>query len=145
MTATLNAGEMVITDYSDTSFKGTIKAEANEIVMTTIPYDQFWNVYVDGEKVETYKVLDSLLAFDISEGEHTIEMKYRSKVFNAGLALGFVGLGAFVVLCVFEKKLREKMGYDKPIQDAENASEPVDALENENKTDEKDKNDDISC
>jgi uncharacterized membrane protein YfhO len=141
----LNAGEMNITDFSDTSFKGTIKAEANEIVMTTIPYDQYWKVFVDGERVETYKVLDCLLAFDISEGEHTIEMKYSSKVFNIGLILGFIGLNAFVVMCVFEKKFREKMGYDKQIEDSENISEPLNELENENKTDKEDKNDDLSC
>ena len=141
----LNAGEMTITDFSDTSFEGTIKAEANEIVMTTIPYDQYWKVYVDGERVDTYKVLDSLLAFDISEGVHTIEMKYSSRVFNVGLILGFIGLNAFVVMCVFEKKFREKMGYDKRTEDSENVSEPIDELENENKTDEEDTNDDLPC
>jgi hypothetical protein len=72
-------------------------------------------------------------------------MKYSSKVFNIGLILGFIGLNAFVVMCVFEKKFREKMGYDKQIEDSENVSEPLNELENENKTDKEDKNDDLSC
>ncbi len=144
----LNQGEMAITDYSDTSFEGTIVAEENEIVMTTIPYDQYWKVYVDGERVDTYKVLDSLLAFDISAGEHQIELKYSSKVFNVGLVLSFIGLSAFVVMCVFERKFREKMGYDKALDSAESTSEPIDesSLANtENNTNEEDKNDDLSC
>lgn len=112
--AELNAGEMKIEKYSDTKFQGSIIAEDNEIVMTTIPYDKYWNVYVDGVRVETYKVLDSLLAFDISTGEHEIEFKYSSKVFNVGICISLFGLALFVLMCVFERKYREKMGFDSP-------------------------------
>lgn len=141
----LNAGEMNIEKYSDTRFVGTITADENEIVMTSIPYDAFWNVYVDGERVETYKVLDSLLAFDISAGEHTIELKYSSKVFNTGVILGICGLGAFVVMCVFEKKFRRKMGWDT-LPCSESTESVACALSVDINTDNKeDENNDLSC
>lgn len=102
----LAKGNMVIEDYSDTKFEGKITAEENEIVMTTIPYDKYWQVYVDGERVETYEVLDSLLAFDISAGEHTIKLKYSSTVFNIGITVTLVGIALFALMCVFEEKIR---------------------------------------
>ena len=74
--------------------------------MTTIPYDKYWQVYVDGERVETYEVLDSLLAFDISAGEHTIKLKYSSTVFNIGITVTLVGIALFALMCVFEEKIR---------------------------------------
>lgn len=102
----LAKGNFVIEDYSDTRFEGSITAEENEIVMTTIPYDKYWNVYVDGERVETYEVLDSLLAFDITAGEHEIELRYSSTMFNVGITVSIIGLAIFVVMCVFEEKIR---------------------------------------
>ena len=109
----LKDGQLIIEDYSDTRFEGTINAKENQIVMTTIPYDKYWQVYVDGERVETYKVADALLAFDIGEGEHTVEMKYRSVPFIAGLSISLGGLALFVLMCIFEKKYRLLMGFDK--------------------------------
>ena len=115
----LSEGGLKITDYSSTSFEGTVTAEENEIVTTTIPYDKYWKVYVDGERVETYTVLDTLLAFDITPGEHTVELKYSSTMFNAGLAISLFGLALFVVMCVFEKRFRIRMGWDSaPVQPA---------------------------
>lgn len=136
--AELNAGEMNITDYSDTRFEGTIVAEENEIVMTTIPYDKYWQVYVDGERVEAYMVLDSLLAFDISAGEHTIEFKYSSTVFNVGIIISILGLGLFVAMCVFEKKYRLLKGFDKETDNIEVLSVVPFEHEDETKNDEKD-------
>lgn len=122
--AELKAGEMIISDYSDTHFEGTIVAEENEIVMTSIPYDKYWKVYVDGERVDTYETLDALLSFDISAGEHTIELKYSSTMFNVGITVSLIGLAIFVVMCVFEKPFRRKMGWDDTAIDTEKADDP---------------------
>jgi len=94
-------------DYSDTHLKGSVNVPAGDTVMfTSIPYDEGWQVFVDGERVDIYEVCDSLIAFDITEGEHTIEMKYRSMyqiggslLFLAGLMLfaGWVVLDALVL------------------------------------------------
>ena len=104
--AELKDGELKITDYSDTYFEGTINANANEMVFTTIPYDKYWDVYVDGEKVETYTVGDTFLSFDITEGEHTVVMKYRSKPFIYGMCFTGLGVVLFIIMCIFEKKYR---------------------------------------
>ena len=102
--APLKENQFNITEWSDTRFEGTITADADEIVFTTIPYDAGWIVKVDGKRVETYKVLDSLLAYDISEGEHTIEMVYRPTCYILGTAVTVVSLGAFAGLWVLDNK-----------------------------------------
>ncbi|MBQ8163243.1 MAG: YfhO family protein [Clostridia bacterium] len=102
----LKEGELKITEYSDTYFEGTITAQADEMVFTTIPYDKYWEVYVDGERVDTYTVGDTFLSFDITEGEHTVVMKYRSKPFIYGMCLMGLGVTLLIVMCIFEKKYR---------------------------------------
>ena len=80
-------------------------------MFTTIPYDEGWKVYVDGERVDIYKTCDALLAFDITEGVHTVEMKYFSKAMTVGLILSVSGLAIFVGMILLDhfvfKKRRE--------------------------------------
>lgn len=99
----LDDGNLKITEYSDTKFEGTITAKKDQYVFTTIPYDKYWNVYVDGVKVDTYKSLDSLLSFDITEGEHEIKMVYVSAPFYLGLCVSAVGVIFFIVLIMLER------------------------------------------
>ena len=122
----LKKGELKISDYSDTHFNGTISAESDEIVFTTVPYDKYWEVYVDGQRVDTYACADTFLAFDISEGEHTVEMKYRSKPFIYGLMISGGALLLFVIMCIFEKKYRKYKENEKiRISYDDEAGEPV--------------------
>ena len=102
-------GNLKITDYSDTRIEGTLTAKDNEFVFTTIPYDRYWRVYVDGERVETYATMDTLLAFDVSAGEHEIKMVYVSVPFYAGLGVSAFGVALFALFIVLERKLGWKL------------------------------------
>jgi len=102
--ATLAEGNLKITDYSDTRIEGTITAKENQYVFTTIPYDKYWRVYVDGERVETFTTMETLLSFDIEAGEHEIVMKYVSEPFYIGIGIGALGIGLLVALIFLDKK-----------------------------------------
>ena len=108
ITNELSKGELKITDHSSTNIKGTINADNDKFVFTTIPYDEFWHVYVDGERVETFKCVDSMLAFDIDEGEHTIEIKYVPIQFYAGLGITLVGILSLLSLCLADILIKHK-------------------------------------
>lgn len=84
--ATLRESPLTIDSFSDTHFKGTVDAKKSGVLFTSIAYDEGWTVLVDGKKVETYAACDAMLAFDIPEGTHTVEMKF----FTVGLIPGVV-------------------------------------------------------
>ncbi|MFA5561267.1 MAG: YfhO family protein [Eubacteriales bacterium] len=89
-------GGIELSAYTEDSFRGTLTSPAGmSTVMTTIPYDKGWQVTVDGQAIETYETLDALMAFDVSEGPHTIEMKYMPKEYRYALGLFLVGVGLF--------------------------------------------------
>lgn len=101
--------ELVIDEkYREDDIKGTINtANDNQLIMTTIPYDEGWNVYVDGEKVEVVEITDALLGFYVDgAGDHDIRLKYRSNAFTFGLIITVISLAAFILIIVFEKKLK---------------------------------------
>ncbi len=111
-----------ITDFDDSHFKGTITTtNESQTILTTIPYDAGWQIYVDGEKVETFETLDALIAFNItSSGTHEVRMKYMPREFVLGLTVTLISIGLFVVLIVFRKHLVIK---DRRPEDAENADD----------------------
>ncbi len=109
--ARLAADQYQITDFTEDSFTGTFTASRDqEWVMTTLAYDKGWKVYVDGEEVETTKALGSVIAFRI-DGEagqtHTLELKYMPNTFVIGLTVSLISLGVFLLIVVFEKKMKK--------------------------------------
>ncbi|MBE6675064.1 MAG: hypothetical protein E7596_08165 [Ruminococcaceae bacterium] len=108
VTNQLKAEGLVIDEFSDTKFVGSLKSAEDGTVFTTIPYDSNWQVYVDGEQVPTYELVDSLLGFDIPSGEHSVEIRYVHKPFIIGAVISVIGIGLFVLLSILDKKRREK-------------------------------------
>ena len=98
----LAENQFAITKWSDTRFEGTITAtEERTAVFTSLPYDANWRVYVDGEEVDTYKLLDALVGFDVEPGTHTLLIKYVPKQLYTGLMLTLIAalvLAAVVLL-----------------------------------------------
>ncbi len=98
-----------ITSYTERYFNGTVDSpKDNQIIQTTIPYDRGWKIYVDGKRVETFKTLDALIAFRVDMGEHTVVMKYLPDAFVLGLSVTAASTMLFILLIIFEKKLRIK-------------------------------------
>ena len=111
--------------------------------MTTLPYDEGWKIYVDGEEIEYTKALEAVIAFNIDDaGEHSIEFKYAPKTFTLGLTISVLSLGLFIFIVLFEKPLSgiwarfsEEMDkfFTKPSTDAgeENTSGTEEATEDQ--------------
>ena len=92
-------------NYSQDHLAGRIDTtQNNQTILTTIPYDEGWKVYVDGEQVNISKGLDSLISFKIDEpGDHTLELKYSPAIYKLGAILSIVGIIIFLLL-IFKLK-----------------------------------------
>lgn len=80
-------------------------------LVSTIPYDESWQVTVDGTPVQTLKNWGAMLAFAVEPGSHTIELRYSVPGKTAGWAITVtaatvVASGA-VLVAVREKKRRK--------------------------------------
>lgn len=98
---------MISEEWKEDHFVGTYTTQNdNTTVFTTLPYDEGWKIYIDGNEIEYDKALDALISFEItSAGEHTLEMKYAPKTFTLGLAISILSLMLFVAIAIFEKPL----------------------------------------
>jgi uncharacterized membrane protein YfhO len=109
----LKGGEFKIDSYSDTVLSGTISAANDCAVFTSIPYDQNWHIYIDGVQVKRdsiFKISDALLGFDITQGEHTLVLKYKS----IGLTVGsFITIVTAIIAIIILLRRRNKPKYDR--------------------------------
>ncbi len=99
----LGATQYEIDDSStDSHLTGTVKTTAaQQLMFTSIPYDEGWNIYVDGEKVETFEAAGALVAFRIDGvGEHTVEMRYMPTVIALGYTVSITCLIIFIALLI---------------------------------------------
>ena len=100
----LSKNKLEINTFNDSIIEGTLNAHSNLTVFTSIPFDQGWNVYVDGEKVDTFKISNALLGFDVSMGTHVIRMEYHIPYLELGI--GISSLTGLSLIIFFTKNKR---------------------------------------
>ena len=104
--ARLAENQFQIEEYTEHSFDGTYTASrANDLVLTTLAYDNGWEVWVDGEQVEIEKALGALISFHVGgeAGEtHDILIVYNPKTINVGLIISLVSICVFILLIVLD-------------------------------------------
>lgn len=95
-----------------TSSHLTVNCQVKEdtpYLVSTIPYDAGWQVTVDGEKVQTMKNWDCMLAFEVNPGEHQIELRYQPP----GKTVGMVITMSAVVFILAQRLLSQRSAHRK--------------------------------
>ncbi|MGN0419559.1 MAG: YfhO family protein [Acetatifactor sp.] len=83
---------------------GKVHAADHSALITSLPYDEGWNVYVDGVRTNYQKMLDAFLMVDIPPGEHTVEFRYIPKGFREGCVLAAISLIVIVIYYGVKRK-----------------------------------------
>ena len=90
---------MTVTDFGDTFFEGTVSADADGILTTSVMNEQGWTLRVDGKKKEIYETVGGdFIAVPLSAGDHTIRLSFRPPGFIAGLILAVLAVLLLVLL-----------------------------------------------
>ena len=128
-----------ISEYDDNYIKGSITAKQDGLMYTSIIYDKGWRAYVDGEEVEIGSVKNALITIPVSEGTHTIELKYTPEGYTSGW---MITIGSIIILlcCVLydrkKKKIEELIEQKEPGE-----TDEIEETEETNETDETDETD----
>ena len=81
----------------------------DETVITTIPYEAGWTLYIDGKEapIDTYQ--GAFIAFKCPEGSHTAQLRFTAPGLKAGAVISCVGIAALAVYVVFDLKQGKKV------------------------------------
>ena len=129
-----------LTTYGGRTLEGKITAKEGQIMMTTIPAEPGWTVWVDGQKYEYKSVSNgkevtanfrtlyqAMIGIELEPGEHTVRMKYTPPGLRIGLVLLLFGASLTALFWVYDSKQnktvaliranRKKGIYELPYED----------------------------
>lgn len=104
----LRRSNFEVNEYSDGILKGNVNSKEAGVLQFSTLYSKGWNVYVDGQKVDTFISNNYFLGIYIEEGPHEIYMEYEVPYLNIGIITTIMGLTFFIILCFVEKKKKIK-------------------------------------
>jgi len=97
-----------IEKVKDSHLRGEFTAEAGQKLMFTIPYDEGWTCYIDGQEAEIKMVLGVFMAVDVPEGTHSYEMKFFPTGMKTGIGLSTAALLTTLVYIPVDARRRKR-------------------------------------
>ena len=91
------------THYQDSHLEGTINVDDNQMIFTSIPYDESWEIKIDDKVVKPTKVLNSLIGIKVEPGEHKLSMKYKTN-YKKYLIISLITLLVILLFSLYPKK-----------------------------------------
>ena len=101
--------EMNIKKIEDDVILGDINVSRDGYLVTSIPYDEGFKVYIDDKEVEKEKVNKAFLGVKITKGEHSIKITYKSPWLNYGIMISGFGLLCFICIITFDFIKKKKI------------------------------------
>lgn len=91
------------------NIKITTDCAEDKLLLTTIPVEKGWTVYVDGVETEYVESLNALISVPLTAGAHTVELVFLTAGYPLALIITAAGVCVFIFMCVvytlyFKKK-----------------------------------------
>lgn len=80
----------------DTVVEGTVTNTTDGTLMVSVPYEDGWHAYVDGEEAEIIRADFGFMALPLTSGSHQITLKYQAPGLRVGILLSLVGWALFL-------------------------------------------------
>ena len=117
----LSKGGLELTGWEDGHIEGEITVDetmlsagsAGARLFFSIPYDEGWEVLIDGKPARIEKAFDTFLSVTVPEGHHVIELNYMPKGLAAGAAVTAMSTVLFAGTVMLKRRRREK----EPLQE----------------------------
>jgi len=102
-----NENPLFIDDFSNQHISGLVEIDKPKTMVLSMPFSNGWKVEVNGEEVETHLVQLGFIGFNLNQGKHKIEIKFRPPNYWFGIGVSiaaFVMYGLLVVFSIVRSK-----------------------------------------
>jgi uncharacterized membrane protein YfhO len=118
MISTLSESPLEVTSYDSTTVKGTVNAKEAGVLLLSIPYEEGWTAYVDGQKAEIHNIAGAFCGLSLASGNHEISMIYKPDGVDTGLLISIASFGLLLLIISGKYALRK-------FRDTSDARRPV--------------------
>ncbi|MBR6100946.1 MAG: YfhO family protein [Ruminococcus sp.] len=94
-----------LTTHEDKYVEGKVTATAGQYLFTTIPYEEGWEITVNGKDVKPLKSLDALITIPLEEGENTVTMSFAPNYHKLAVIITISGF--IILLLIFFLEYKE--------------------------------------
>ncbi|MBE6888249.1 MAG: hypothetical protein E7484_07560 [Ruminococcaceae bacterium] len=93
---------------TDDGFISHIMLDKANLVFYSVPYDEGFTAYVNGNETDIIKVQNGLCAVYAPAGDNEIVFSYETPGLHFGIALNLAGLGIYIIylILIFKKKVK---------------------------------------
>ncbi len=93
-------------DFHNNYFYGNVNAENGGFMVLGIPFDEGWDIKVNGESIDYFKVNGGMIGLPLQDGFNEITMYYTSPGFKEGVVLTAIGISLMIAIFLVERKKR---------------------------------------
>lgn len=97
--------ELIITDNR---ISGVITTDQTKLLCLSVPYSKGWKIYIDGQETELLQSNVMYMGAMISEGTHTVELRYETPYLRVGFVITVIGVLICIGFGLYERKVRSK-------------------------------------
>ena len=107
----LAPGGVNITDQRDGHIEGNVTVGSGQnMIFFSIPYEEGWNAWIDGEKAEVVKLVDgAFIGVRAGEGTHQIVLDYETPGEKEGIISFALGMGILLLTWLLDRKKYKKI------------------------------------
>lgn len=92
-----------ILNFNQDYIKGYIKLDSSKILFLSIPYDENWELYVDGERIKFYRVNYGFIGAVLPKGKHDVVLKYQTPMLREGCIISIIGILLYLTIFLKSK------------------------------------------
>ena len=96
--------QLNVSSESDNYLEGTVVLEDDQILFTTIPYNDGWHVYENGKEINKQKIANAFIGLDLGAGEHKLTFKYVQPGLYVGIIVSLLSVISIIVYEIFGNK-----------------------------------------
>lgn len=100
---TLGQQTMELIDMTDRQIDGKISISKAGRLILSVPADEGWELYVDGDKTQIQPFQDAFIGMYLEEGEHEIRLRYTTPGLKMGAAVSAGAVALFLLCMLFRK------------------------------------------
>ncbi len=92
-----------ITGMEDGKVNAEVTIDKTQLAYFSIPYEEGWSAYVDGESVSIVPVFENaFIGIELDEGTHEIELCFEAPMAKEGKIVSIVGIFALILLIILD-------------------------------------------
>jgi len=102
--AVLSKDHLEEMEWGSDVLSGRISLDESRRLVLSVPYEDGWTVWINGEETEGELFGGCLMAFDLEPGEYEIRMKYRPAGAIAGIVVTVLSIAVFAGIMVLNRR-----------------------------------------